>query len=213
MAILILAILTAVFFQRKMSWATPSLVILALLLGIACYTNKVDTSSPDHLTRFLSQDWGEKRVVIGKIWKEPEVRYHTDPETGRMVERDTRLLIRPLRIQPEPPEGPFVERIKGDILVTISPGIGEDIYRKLSASEALGYTVRLHAPLFEPPAASNPGTFNYKRYLTSIGVYAISSLRFPRPPPIEILEKTLRRGGPKHQEEDVDGHQEDYSLS
>lgn len=191
----ILGVLSALFFHRRMSWATHSLVIFALLFGMACYTRKVDISSPRHLTRFLSQDFGEKRVVVGRIWKEPEVRYHTDPETGRMVEKDTRLSIRPLRIQREPPDGPFVEGIKGDVLVTISPEIGEEIYRRLSAPEALGYTVRLHAPLFEPPPASNPGTFDYKRYLTSIGVYATSSLKFPsrRAPPIEILKETRGR--------------------
>ncbi len=189
--IALLAALTALFFYRGMRWATPSLVILTLLLGITCYTNKVDTSSPHHLTRFLSKEWEDKRVVIGKIWKEPEVRYHTDPETGEMVEKGTNLIIRPTKIQREPPDGPFVEKIKGDILVRISPTIGE-VYRKLSSSQALGYTVKLHAPLFEEQPANNPGAFDYKKYLTDSGIYATSTLIFPSrlAPPIEILKKT-----------------------
>ncbi|MBU4310196.1 ComEC/Rec2 family competence protein [bacterium] len=178
----------------RMKWTTPSLVILALLLGIACYTNKVDTSSPHHLNRFLSKDWGDKRVVIGKIWKEPEVRYHTDPETGEMVEKDTYLILRPSKIQREPPDGPFVEKVKGDILVKISPMIGE-VYRELSPSEALGYTVKLHAPLFAEQPANNPGGFDYKKYLMDSGIYAQSPLTFPSrwAPPIEILNETRGR--------------------
>ncbi|HEA46958.1 MAG TPA: DUF4131 domain-containing protein [bacterium] len=179
----------------RMKWTTPSLVILALLLGITIYTNKVDTSSPNHLTRFLSKDWGEKRVVIGKIWKEPEVRYHTDPETGEMVEKGTNLVIRPSKIQREPPDGPFVEKIKGDILVTTTPMIGWDVYKKISSSEALGYTVKLHAPLFAEQPSNNPGTFDYKRYLRNSGIYAKSPLTFPSrwAPPIEILKETRGR--------------------
>ncbi|MCK4648005.1 ComEC/Rec2 family competence protein [bacterium] len=214
----ILAVMTAFFFYReksaaaglpeappasekppelspaRMKWTTPSLVIFALLLSLACYTNKVDTSSSHHLNRFLSKEWGDKKVVIGKVWKEPEVRYDTDPETGEMVEKDTYLIIRPSKIQRQPPDGPFVEKIKGDILVKISPMIGE-VYRELSPSEALGYTVKLHAPLFEPPPEANPGTFDYKKYLMNNRIYATSPLTFPSrwAPPIEILEETRGR--------------------
>ncbi len=194
-AVVLLAALTAFFFYRKMRWATHSLLILALLLSIACYTNKVDTSPPNHLVRFLSKDFGEKRVVIGKIWKEPEVRYHTDPETGKMEQKDTRILIRPTKIQLEPPDGPFYKVKRGDILVKIVPMIGWEIYNRLSSSEALGYTVKLHAPLLEPQPATNPGTFDYKKYLTNSGVYATSPLTYPSrwAPPIEILKETRGR--------------------
>ena len=214
-AVALLAVMTAFFFYKeksaaavlpeapsapekppelsptRMKWTTPSLVIFALLLGIACYTNRVDTSSPHHLNRFLSKDWGDKRVVIGKIWKEPEVRYHTDPDTGEMVEKGTYLILRPTKIQREPPDGPFVEKIKGDILVTTTPLIGE-VYRKLSPSEALGYTIKLHAPLFAEQPANNPGAFDYKKYLMDSGIYAKSPLTFPSrwAPPIEILKET-----------------------
>ncbi|GAH92891.1 unnamed protein product, partial [marine sediment metagenome] len=120
--------------------------------------------------------------------------YHTDPETGEMEQKDTRILIRPTKIQREPPDGPFYKVKKGDILVKISPMIGE-VYNRLSSSEALGYTVKLHAPLLEPQPATNPGTFDYKKYLTNSGVYATSPLTYPSrwAPPIEILKETRGR--------------------
>jgi ComEC/Rec2-related protein len=175
-----------------MRWATPSSLILALLLGITCYTNKVDTSSPYHLSEYFSEGFGDKRVVIGKIWKEPEVRYSTDPESGDMEKKDVRLRIRPFKIQLVPPDGPFYDVTRGDIWVTLRRAASWRDYEKLSSSDALGYTVKLRTPLFEPVPAANPGTFDYRQYLFNNGIYAGATLAYPNKlePPIELLRET-----------------------
>lgn len=191
----ILAALLALFVSRKKKWIAPTLIILALLLGVTCYTNEVDTSSPTHLLRFLSEGWGEKRVIEGEIYREPVVKYETKITEGKelMVEKNVELIIKPHRIQSEPPEGPFTRVSGGYIQVIVYPKAGR-IFNELKKGQAYGYKVRLNVPLLDFGSASNPGGLDWKKRQNSLGYYAQTRIMYSwgEPPPIQIID---RKGG------------------
>ncbi|MEA1927087.1 MAG: ComEC/Rec2 family competence protein [Candidatus Auribacterota bacterium] len=74
----------------------------------------------------------------------------------------------------------WISRIdKGWILVTVlDKNLNkEDLYPSISHYSAYGDTVKIIAPLRAPPAASNPGGFDYKEYLSQINTFAMMKIK------------------------------------
>lgn len=145
------------------------LMIISFGFGIVNYNFATDTSSPNHISKFLAP-LGEKNKVTlqAKIIKEPEFR-----------DFNVWLYVKPYKIyiedtSPENLSRPVEERIikeynisDGLVLVKVSKKV--ENYEKFE----YGQSIELKGALLEPEPATNPGAFDYRRYLNNRSIFGI----------------------------------------
>jgi len=144
-------------------------LFFALLFFAIFRVNSVlDTRDKNHITKFLSKNSYDRYIVIGTIIAEPDIR-----------DKKTYLTLRPQKILKYIGRGKkrrlvkITDKVtKGLIRVTLSPSIGE----KYSAFD-FSDKVQITGAILAPPKRKNPGAFDYKEYLESLGIFAIMNVR------------------------------------
>lgn len=155
------------FLRRKGGYAL--LLIASLLLAASRYYDAVDLSSPSHVSRFTGQIF-DRVIVRGVVIRDPD-------------ERETSTY---LDIQPQEIEGKSgktaLQGKTGLIRAQVNPSVGP-VYERL----AYGSRVEIHTALVSPRKKTNPGGFDFERYLYARGVYAVTSPATPIRDPGDIL--------------------------
>ncbi len=156
-----------------------TLIPAVVVLGLASYQWRFDTSNPDHIKNFKDKTRWNSTVVEGTIVADPDVR-----------EWITHIVINPEKIIKNPESSsPDIRELSGKtgyLISFVSESIEEKnpYYRNME----FGDRVRVTGALTEPMPLTNPYGFNYARYLKNRNIYA--SLYVGEPENIKYIEKS-----------------------
>jgi beta-lactamase superfamily II metal-dependent hydrolase/predicted membrane metal-binding protein len=137
-------------------------IVASFFFGTINFNLAIETSSANHLVHYLAKP-GErdKAIVRGEIIREPEFR---DANVWLYMKPD---IIRPATAQESDASIPID---RGLILAKIS--------KKVTGYEDFEYgqRIELTGVLTDPEPATNPGSFNYKKYLNNRNIFALMTI-------------------------------------
>ena len=130
---------------------------VSIVFGVINYNFAVDISHPRHISRHVVKPWETNPVSLdGKIVREPDFREHA-----------VWLYLQPRMLDGREP----IE--KGLVLVQVA--------RTVEGFEEFEYGqhIQVKGNLVEPEAATNPETFDYKRWLNNRNVFGLIRINKP----------------------------------
>ncbi|MDA3792310.1 MAG: ComEC/Rec2 family competence protein [Elusimicrobia bacterium] len=156
-----------------------TLIPAVIVLGLASYQWRFDTSNPNHIKNFKDKTRWASTVIEGTIVADPDVR-----------EWITHVVIKPEKII-EDPDSDLSELREltgktGYMILFVSEGIEEEnpYYRNME----FGDRIRANGAVTAPMQLTNPYGFDYEKYLKNRNIYA--SMYVGEPEDMEYIEKS-----------------------
>jgi len=166
------------FFAAK-NLSKFTLIPAFLVLGLASYQWRFDTSNPYHIKNFIDSDRWTKTCVTGVVVEDPDVR-----------DWITHVTIQPETIV-KGPDSPLPEETElsgrtGKVVLFVSRNIRTE--NNYYDNIEYGDRIEVKGALTEPMKLSNPYGFDYAKYLRNKNVYA--SMYVGEPGNIKFIEKS-----------------------
>ncbi len=155
-----------------------ALIPAFVILGLASYQYRFDTSNTDHIKNFKDNAKWSQTLIRGVVVKDPDVR-----------NKITHVVIKPEEIIEKPQKSDNARILKGKTGYVIL-FISEKISRENEYYERMEYGDRVEVVGFltEPMPLRNPYGFNYAKYLLNKNIYV--SMYVGKPGNIKYLGKS-----------------------
>lgn len=139
-----------------------SLILIAFLVGWGRYSYSLGEFRTNHVSDFTVSDWSRTATIVGTVVDQPTVN-----------QVEARVVVKPTKIWPTQDAAEPIRVSGGKIMLRVSRFTSELQlgYARVSDNDIYGDRLKITGTLSELMSQRNPGTFSYKRYLSSKGIH------------------------------------------